>query len=278
MLEPAFAKINLALHVRRRREDGYHDIETIFAFAEHGDVITVGDGPPGLTITGPFAAALSGTDAGDNLVMRAVRSLASLPGSGQAPAIGLDKQLPVAAGIGGGSADAAAAIRLLSRLWGIGPNDPRVNVIAAQLGADVPACLLSVTARGDGRGDRLHPIEATGLKAMPILLVNPGIPLATGPVFAAWDGLDRGGLDRGDPLAAALTGRNDLEAPARALSPVIGEAVELLAQQPGVILARMSGSGATCFALFASEQDRVAAARRIAALRPTWWQLESRIR
>lgn len=278
MLETAFAKINLALHVRRRRDDGYHDIETIFAFAEHGDVVEVVEGPPGLTITGPFAGALGGTDAEDNLVMRAIRGLASLPGTGQAPAIRLDKRLPVAAGIGGGSADAAAAIRLLSRLWGIGPNDPRVDSIAAGLGADVPACLLSMTTRGDGRGDELRPVEAAGLAGMPLLLVNPGIPLATGPVFSGWDERDRGGLDAGDPLAAALVGRNDLEAPARALSPVIGEVLACLAEQPGTILARMSGSGATCFALFGSDRDRAAAARRIAAVRPTWWRLESRIR
>ncbi|ATE67188.1 4-(cytidine 5'-diphospho)-2-C-methyl-D-erythritol kinase [Rhizorhabdus dicambivorans] len=278
MIETAFAKINLALHVRRRREDGYHEIETIFAFAAHGDLIETVDGPAGLTITGPFAAALADGDPEDNLVMRAVRGVASLPGTGRPPAIRLDKRLPVAAGIGGGSADAAAAMRLLCGLWGIGPNDPRIVGRAAELGADVPACLLSVTARGDARGDELRPIEAPGLHGMPLLLVNPGIPLATGPVFAGWDGIDRGPLAEGDPLAAALAGRNDLEPPARALCPVIGDVVALLAAQPGTLLARMSGSGATCFALFDSDAARDAADRAVAAARPDWWRLATRLR
>lgn len=278
MIETAFAKINLALHVRRRRPDGYHDIETIFAFAEHGDLIEARDGPPGLTVTGPFAEALAATDPEDNLVMRAVRGLAALPGSGSPPAVRLDKRLPVAAGIGGGSADAAAAIRLLARLWGIGPNDPRVAALAADLGADVPACLPSSTARGDGRGDALEPIEASGLGGMPILLVNPGVALPTGPVFAGWDGVDRGALGTGDPLAAALAGRNDLEHPARALCPVIGDVVALLSGQPGLLLARMSGSGATCFALFDSCDARDAADRLVARRHPAWWRLASRLR
>lgn len=278
MNEIAFAKINLALHIRRRRDDGYHDIETLFAFAEQGDCIGTKEGLPGLTVGGPFADALADTDAEDNLVMRAVRGIAALPGTGTPPAIRLDKRLPVAAGIGGGSADAAAAIRLLSRLWGIGPNDPRIAALAAELGADVPACLLSLTTRGDGRGDELYPVEAAGLSGTPILLVNPRLPLATGPVFAGWDGIDRGPLADGDPLAAACAGRNDLEPPARALCPVIGEIVALLAAQPGVALARMSGSGATCFALFGSDADRDAADDRIATLRPDWWRLASRLR
>lgn len=278
MIEIAFAKINLALHVRRRRDDGYHEIETIFAFAEHGDVLEVADGPAGLTVEGPFAEALAGTDPEDNLVMRAARGLASLPGTGRPPAIRLDKRLPVAAGIGGGSADAAAAIRLLCARWGIGPNDPRVDGLAAELGADVPACLLSATARGGGRGDELHPVEAPGLKGMPLLLVNPRVAMATGPVFAGWGGIDRGPLAEGDPLAAALAGRNDLEPPARTLCPIIGDVVALLAAQPGAVLARMSGSGATCFALFGSDAERDAADHVIAAQRPDWWRLASRLR
>lgn len=276
--ETAYAKINLALHVRRRRDDGYHDIETIFAFAEHGDLVETAGGPAGLTVTGAFAEALAGTASEDNLVMRAVHGLASLPGTSSPPALRLDKRLPVAAGIGGGSADAAAAIRLLSRAWGIGPNDPRVIGLAGELGADVPACLLSVTTRGDGRGDELYPTPGSGLSGMPLLLVNPGVALATGPVFAAWDQVDRGPLAAGDPLAAALAGRNDLEPPARTLCPVIGELVGLLAEQPGAVLARMSGSGATCFALFDSIAARDAADRAIARHRPGWWRLVSMLR
>ena len=280
MIETAFAKINLALHVRRRRDDGYHDIETIFAFAEHGDLIEIGgEGETGgLTITGPFADVLSGTDPVDNLVMRAARGLAALPGAGRLPAIRLDKRLPVAAGIGGGSADAAAAIRLLSRRWGIGPGDPRVAALAAKLGADVPACLLSATARGNGRGDDIVAVEAPGLRGMPLLLVNPGLPLTTGPVFAGWDGVDRGPLGGGDPLAAALAGRNDLEPPARAIHPAIGDVVDMLAARRGVLLARMSGSGATCFALFDSSGARDDADRTIGKLRPDWWRLASQLR
>lgn len=278
MSEIAYAKINLALHVRRRRDDGYHDIETIFAFAEHGDVITAEPGPARLTLTGPFAPALAGEDVEDNLVMRAARALCALTGDTAPPAIGLDKRLPVAAGIGGGSADAAAVLRLLCRARDIAADDPRVMAIAADLGADVPACVRSVTLRGDGRGDALEAVEATGLTGLPLLLVNPGVALPTGPVFAAWDQQDRGALAGGDPLAAALAGRNDLELPALGLRPVIGDVVTLLAAQPGVILARMSGSGATCFALFDSDKSRDAADQTIAARHPDWWRLASRLR
>ncbi|MFC0306829.1 4-(cytidine 5'-diphospho)-2-C-methyl-D-erythritol kinase [Rhizorhabdus histidinilytica] len=277
-IEVAHAKINLALHVRRRRADGYHDIETIFAFAEHGDIVAAEPGQPRLTLAGPFAPALAGEDPEDNLVMRAADGLRALAGMETQPAIRLDKRLPVAAGIGGGSADAAAVLRLLGRAYGIAPDDPRVMALAATLGADVPACVRSVTVRGDGRGDRLELIAADGLHGLPLLLVNPRVALPTGPVFAAWDRIDRGPLAPGDPLAAALAGRNDLEAPATKLHPVIGEVVALLAAQPGAILARMSGSGATCFALFGSEADRDAADHTVAAHRPDWWRLASRLR
>lgn len=278
--EIAYAKINLALHVRRRRDDGYHDIETIFAFAEHGDVITAEPGPARLILTGPFAPALASEDPDDNLVMRAARALCALTGNTAPPAIALDKRLPVAAGIGGGSADAAAVLRLLCRDRGIAADDPRVMALAADLGADVPACVRSVTLRGDGRGDALEAVAAVaavGLTGLPLLLVNPRVALPTGPVFAAWDRQDRGALAGGDPLAAALAGRNDLEIPALGLRPVIGDVVALLAAQPGVILARMSGSGATCFALFESDAARDAADQAIAARHPDWWRLASRL-
>lgn len=276
--EIAHAKINLALHVRCRRVDGYHDIETIFAFAEHGDIVATEPGPSRLILSGPFAQALAGADPQDNLVMRAAAGLCALAGAETRPAIRLDKHLPVAAGIGGGSADAAAVLRLLSRERGIDPGDPRVMALAATLGADVPACVRSVTVRGDGRGDTLDPIDGRGLRGLPLLLVNPRVALPTGPVFAAWDGIDRGPLTPGDPLAAAMAGRNDLETPATLLHPVIGEVVALLAAQPGAILARMSGSGATCFALFESIADRDAADRAVADRRPDWWRLVSRLR
>lgn len=279
MFEPAFAKINLALHVRRRREDGYHEIETIFAFAEDGDGIAIdGDGTPGLTLTGAFADALAGESRDDNLVMRAARMLGAALDRPVPAAIGLAKNLPVAAGIGGGSADAAAVIRLLCRTWDVRIDDPRVDAVARSLGADVPACVFSRTMRGDGRGDDLRPVPSAGLSGMPLLLVNPRVPLSTGPVFAAWDRIDRGALPDGDPLAVALAGRNDLEPLARGLCPIIGDVVALLADQPGVVLARMSGSGATCFALFDSDKAQADAAERIAAVQPGWWLMQTAIR
>jgi 4-diphosphocytidyl-2-C-methyl-D-erythritol kinase len=271
--ETAFAKINLALHVRRRDADGYHSIETLFAFAEDGDTLRL-VGRPGLTITGPFGAGLA---TADNLVLRAARGFVSLTGRGDDLGFALEKRLPIAAGIGGGSADAAAALRLLCTRFSHDPADSDILQLAATLGADVPACLLSLPVRGEGRGDRLELVNDVP-SGTALLLVNPGVPLATGPVFAAWDGVDRGPLAAGDPLAAARFGRNDLELPAMALMPVIGEVLGRLHDQPGTSLVRMSGSGATCFALFDDTGVRDAAARAIAALRPDWWLLSSRLR
>jgi 4-diphosphocytidyl-2-C-methyl-D-erythritol kinase len=271
--ETAFAKINLALHVRRREADGYHAIETLFAFAEDGDRLILTD-RPGLTIGGPFAKGLS---CDDNLVMRAAEGFARLSGRQPAGGFHLEKSLPVAAGIGGGSADAAAALRLLCRREGIEPEDRRILDLAAALGADVPACLVSRPVRGEGRGDRLVPLD--GVPAgQPLLLVNPMRPLATGPVFARWDGIDRGPLGEGDPIAAARAGRNDLEPPAVAILPVIGEILGRLHGQDGVLLARMSGSGATCFALFEDIAARDQAADAIASSQPDWWLLRTRLR
>jgi len=271
--ETAFAKINLALHVRRREGDGYHAIETLFAFAEDGDRLSR-IAEPGLIVEGPFAAMLDG---GDNLIIRAAESFARLVGREPVGGFRLEKSLPVAAGIGGGSADAAAALRLLCREEGIAPADARIHELAAALGADVPACLVSRPMRGEGRGDHLRPIEGVP-SGLALLLVNPMRPLATGPVFAHWDGLDRGPLGQGDPIAAAGAGRNDLETSAIAILPVIGEILTLLGEQDGVVLARMSGSGATCFALFDHEASREAAANRIAALHPDWWLMRTKLR
>ncbi len=173
MEETAYAKINLALHVRERRPDGYHRIETVFAFAEDGDRLRVEAGE-GLTlgVEGPFAGALAGE--GDNLVMRAARALAARYGVTKGARLTLDKRLPVASGIGGGSADAAAGLRLLVRFWGLEAREADLLAIAGGLGADVPACLLSRTMRGEGRGDTLTPWVGMGLAGMPLLLVNPG--------------------------------------------------------------------------------------------------------
>lgn len=272
--ETGYAKINLALHVRRRDGDGFHDIETLFAFAEDGDVLELLD-RPGMVLAGPFASALGGES--DNLVLRAADRFAAHYGRGATFGFVLDKRLPVASGIGGGSADAGAALRLLARECGVSTDDPALVAIAAGLGADVPACLRSLPCRGSGRGDRLEPI-ADAPTGLPLLLVNPNVPLATGPVFAGWDGADRGALASGDPIAAARVGRNDLEAPAIALQPVIGEVLALLHAQPGSSLVRMSGSGATCFALFDDMGARDAANRAVAAAQPGWWRLATRLR
>jgi 4-diphosphocytidyl-2-C-methyl-D-erythritol kinase len=276
-IETAFAKINLALHVRRRRADGYHDIETLFAFCADGDRLGATLGADlTLAIEGPFAEGLSAGP--DNLVLRAAVALREAAGVTLGAHLTLDKRLPVASGIGGGSADAAAALRLLARLWRTDLPETTMHAIAAALGADVPACLVSRPCRGDGRGDALAMLDAGGLAGLPVLLVNPRVAVPTGPVFAGWDRTDRGALAKGDPLAVAAAGRNDLEPPARALAPVIGDVVAALAARPGARLARMSGSGATCFALFASPAERDAADAVIAAAQPGWWRLATRLR
>lgn len=268
--EAAPAKINLALHVRRRRADGYHNIETLFAFLIDGDVLTVEDAArDSFAITGPFAAGLSGESA--NLVTKARDAFAAAFGPVDPSAITLDKRLPVASGIGGGSADAAAMLRVLARRRGVGLDDPALLGCAGGLGADVPACLLGRTAFGTGTGTDLKPID--GLTSTPVLLVNPGVAVSTAEVFRGWDGIDRGGLAPDDPFAKA--GRNDLEPVARRIAPAIDDTLRALAKAPGVTLSRMSGSGATCFALFENEDARSAAARVIRADRPDWWLLES---
>ncbi|NYT39827.1 4-(cytidine 5'-diphospho)-2-C-methyl-D-erythritol kinase [Sphingomonas sp. R-74633] len=260
IVEIAKAKLNLALHVRARRADGYHELETLFAFVADGDVVTVAPADAdSFALTGPFAAGLDGE--GDNLVTRAARSFREKFGGGT-HAITLDKRLPVASGIGGGSADAAATLRALGRLHGVTPN--AMFPIADALGSDVPACLYGVSAIGRGRGEQLEPVP--GLPGTPVLLVNPGVAVSTAEVFRRWDGIDHGPLPA-DPRA----GRNDLEPPARAIAPVIDEVLDMLVKQPGAVLTRMSGSGATCFALFDGEASRDAAAAAIAP--KGWWLL-----
>ncbi|KQN03751.1 4-(cytidine 5'-diphospho)-2-C-methyl-D-erythritol kinase [Sphingomonas sp. Leaf25] len=271
IVEPAPAKLNLALHVRARRDDGYHELETLFAFVTDGDQVTIAPADvDSFAITGPFGAGLAGE--GDNLVTRARDAFRAVFGEGRPFAITLDKHLPVASGIGGGSADAAATLRAMARGAGVAADDPRLMTIAAALGSDVPACLVGRTMIGRGRGERLEPIEAPH---WPVLLVNPGVAVSTAAVFAGWDRMDRGALEQGDVLTIALAGRNDLEAPARALAPAIDAVLALLEAQPGVTLARMSGSGATCFALFADAADCRAAAIAVASAQPGWWCLET---
>ena len=264
--EIAPAKLNLALHVRGKLSDGRHSIETIFAFCTDGDRLSAqsADGIS-LEIEGPFATELA--QDGDNLVLRAARALANGADARDGVRLTLDKRLPVASGIGGGSADAAAALRLLTSLWRIDP--AHAEEVAPLLGSDVPACLLSRPARGDGAGDRLTPISLPGLSGTAVLLVNPRVALSTAEVFAAWDGEDRG------PLSDWRQGRNDLETPAIGLVPQIGSVLAWLSAQPGAWFVRMSGSGATCFALFESEEARDTAA---VAVPREWWRLESFLR
>ncbi|HEY5722419.1 MAG TPA: 4-(cytidine 5'-diphospho)-2-C-methyl-D-erythritol kinase [Allosphingosinicella sp.] len=269
--EVAYAKINLALHVRGRRPDGYHRIETIFAFAEEGDLLRAESADTiSLKVEGPFATDIP--DGEENLVLRAARALAKCGEVTTGAALTLSKRLPVASGIGGGSADAAAALRLLNRLWYLDYNVELLAGIAADLGADVPACVASRSALGRGKGDELDPVEAVPA-GTPLLLVNPGVKVATAEVFKRWKGGDGGPLPRN-----WREGRNDLQAPAEAIAPEIGAVLEMLARQPGATVARMSGSGASCFALFGSESERGVAAARIRAEHPAWWQLSSRIR
>jgi 4-diphosphocytidyl-2-C-methyl-D-erythritol kinase len=273
LVETAYAKINLALHVRRKRPDGYHDLESLFAFAVDGDILSAESSDSlTLTISGPFAAGLT-TD-GDNLVMRAALALRNAFGIKAGAALSLEKNLPVASGIGGGSADAAAALRILSKLWGVDSNAPQLSEIAIKLGADVPACLASMTLFGDGKGDALTSVSVPVLSSTPLLLVNPGVALSTAEVFALWDGVDRGALDRGQPFV----GRNDLTAAAITLVPEIGTIMDLLDGLPGMTLARMSGSGATCFALFESMAARDSATVLVKQALPHAWCMATEIK
>jgi 4-diphosphocytidyl-2-C-methyl-D-erythritol kinase len=268
VIETAYAKINLALHVRHRRDDGYHELETLFAFVDQGDVLVAERADKdSLTETGEFAPVLD--DPFGNIVAKALGTLPRAEGL----RITLEKNLPVAAGLGGGSADAGAVFRLIERSHGL-PDDWRER--AAKLGADVPACVASVTAYGRGTGTELEPVTAE-FSGMPVLLVNPHVALSTRDVFAAWDGVDRGPLVMGDPTMAAWEGRNDLEPPAIELCPVIGEVLKTLKDtQPW--FARMSGSGATCFGIFETQERLDEAAQTLRASHPEWWQMQGRIR
>ncbi len=245
MFEPAHAKINLALHLRHRRADGFTELETVFAFTEFGDRLSAtADARLSLAVAGRFASE-AGAGA-DNLVLRAASALAKAAGTAAGAALVLEKHIPVAAGLGGGSADAAAALRLLNRLWELHWPAARLEGIAAGLGSDVPACVASITRLGRGRGEILSDWPES-FSGTPVLLVNPGVAVPTGPVFKAWDGVDRGGIASGDSLGAF---RNDMAAPAIGLAPAIAAVLEWLREQPGAVFVQMSGSGATCLALF----------------------------
>ena len=273
LTEAAPAKVNLYLHLTGRRDDGYHLLDSLVAFAEIGDSLRAEPAETlSLRVTGPFAGGLSAEP--DNLVLRAARALATEAGVAAGARIVLEKNLPVASGIGGGSADAAAALRLLCRVWGLSPDRAVLARLAGGLGADVPACLFGRTCRMGGIGERLEP--APTLPQCGIVLVNPGIPVATPDAFRAQRGAwsSRATLPAGwadsEAMARDLAPlRNDLEPAAVALRPVIGNVLVALAALPGCLLARMSGSGATCFGLFA---DRPTAGRAVSEMRQTgWW-------
>jgi 4-diphosphocytidyl-2-C-methyl-D-erythritol kinase len=274
LVEAAPAKLNLALHVRARRADGYHELETLFAFVRGGDVVTLAPAErDDFRVIGRFAGSLG--DNANNLVVRALAGFRAAFDVAAQYAITLDKRLPVASGIGGGSADAAATLRALARRWGIARDDARLDTLARSLGADVPACLLGQAALGTGRGDDLVPIE--GLGDRPALLVNPLEQVSTATVFARWDGIDRGGISAGGTLERALAGRNDLQPAAEAIAPSVRATLAALTSHSGVALARMSGSGATCFALFDDTAARDAAAYAIGDRHPRWWQLPTTV-
>jgi len=271
--EAAPAKVNLYLHLRGRRADGYHLLDSLAVFPAIGDRLSVAPGPGlSLEIDGPFGAGLTAEP--DNLVLRAARALAGAHGLAPDAALRLEKHLPLASGIGGGSSDAAAALRLLSRLWGVAIPDG----LALSLGADVPVCLGAPEPRCmAGIGEQLSP--APPMPEFWIVLVNPGAAVATGAVFAAVDGRDNlpgpPSSSWPPPLTdfAALTGwlarqRNDLQAAAVSICPAIAEVLAALGAAP---LARMSGSGATCFALHGREADAEAQAERLRRSRPDWW-------
>jgi 4-diphosphocytidyl-2-C-methyl-D-erythritol kinase len=268
LTESAPAKLNLALHLRRRRSDGFHDLETVFAFTEFGDSLSVAPAEAlSLSVEGEFSGPAG--QGPDNLVMCAARSLSDAAGIAAGAALRLEKRIPVAAGLGGGSADAAAALRLLNRFWGLGWSQARLLALADGIGSDVPACVASQTCFGEGRGELLAnwPVSLMGT---PVLLVNPGVAVPTGPVFAGWDQIDHGGIDAGAPLSDL---RNDMTAAAVAIAPVIAEVLGALERAGGATLVRMSGSGATCLALY---PDAVARAAAASILAPRgWWMAET---
>jgi 4-diphosphocytidyl-2-C-methyl-D-erythritol kinase len=276
LAEDAPAKVNLTLRVLGRRADGYHDIESLVVFADCGDRLTFASGPElGLHVQGPSAAQAGAV--GDNLVLKASRALAARVSGLILGAFTLDKKLPVAAGLGGGSADAAAALRLLARANGLERNDPRLHEAARVTGADVPVCLDPRPRVMRGIGEQLSaPIDLLPLHAV---LVNPGVAVPTREVFARWSPAatpaaspDFTALTKSDALLPLLiTQPNDLEAPAIALTPAIAGVLAGLRGLPGCGLARMSGSGATCFGLFGSASDATAAANTLRAKHPGWW-------
>jgi 4-diphosphocytidyl-2-C-methyl-D-erythritol kinase len=284
LVEDGRGKVNLTLRVVGRRVDGYHDLESVVAFADFADRLTLTPGPElQLNTTGPLAQACG--EAADNLVLKAARLLGEIVPDLQFGSFTLHKVLPVAAGIGGGSADAAAALRLLAKANALALDDSRLVEVAQMTGADVPVCLASHACVMTGVGETLLPLA---LPKLPCVLVNPRVPVATRDVFEAL-GLRNGELlvgasdvlqatawpEQGGSLEewveALSAGTNDLEAPAARIQPVIGEVISALSATNGAWLARMSGSGATCFAIYENTAEAQRAAQKIRLDYPQWW-------
>jgi 4-diphosphocytidyl-2-C-methyl-D-erythritol kinase len=284
LIEEGRAKVNLTLRVVGRRVDGYHDLESVVAFADCADRLTLTPGSElDLKMSGPLAGACGETS--DNLVLKAARLLGQRVPDLKAGSFTLDKALPVAAGIGGGSADAAAALRLLAQLNGLTLDDGRLIEVALATGADVPVCLASRACDMTGVGETLLPLS---LPILPCVMVNPRVPVATRDVFNAL-GLRNGELLVGatdvfrgtdwpeagasveDWVEVLAASSNDLEEPATRIQPVIGEVISALSATNGAWLARMSGSGATCFAIYENTADAGRAAEKIRLDHPGWW-------
>lgn len=284
LIEDARAKVNLTLRVVGRRVDGYHDLESVVAFADCADRLSLTPGSNlDLKTTGPLAQACG--EAADNLVFKAAQLLGERVTDLKLGDFTLEKVLPVAAGIGGGSADAAAALRLLARANGLAMDDVRLIEVAKLTGADVPVCLASRACVMTGVGETLQPLS---LPKIPCVLVNPRVPIATKDVFAAL-GLRNGELLVGvtdviqatawpeqgasieDWVEVLAAGSNDLEAPATRIQPLIGEVLSALSATNGAWLARMSGSGATCFAIYENTAEAQRASQAIQLDHPNWW-------
>lgn len=272
--ETAFAKINLALHIRRRLDDGYHALETLFAFVDHGDVITAQPAETlSLSITGPFAAGLNESD---NLVLDAARALQERAAITAGAQLTLDKKLPVASGIGGGSADAATTLRLLNRMWDVNLPAGNLAKLAESLGADIPACVYSQTMRGEGTGAELIPYDMPELRDLSILMVNPMVAVSTEEIFKGWDGVDDGPLTASNLSELAGDSVNGLQAAAIKRCPEIEPLLSRL-EQSAPLLARMSGSGATCFGIYAEDSICEGARRQITKAFPDYWTQKGRL-
>ena len=277
----ARAKINLYLHVVGRRSDGYHLLDSLVVFAETGDAIAVAPADDlSLTIDGPFAGKLAADD--DNLVLRAARGLRDLAGVSAGAAITLTKNLPVASGIGGGSADAAATLEALIALWRIGPDRTALERLALSLGADVPVCLAGKASFMGGVGEEIVPTEE--MPPAHLLLVNPGVATPTPAVFKArrggFSGAGRWAVAPSDvmDMAAALRTRtNDLTDAAISVTPEIRDVLAAIEGTERCLLARLSGSGATCFGLYAIAADAEKARKAVLAAHPGWWTVATRV-